>query len=61
MYVCVYTHIYIYIKEVYTYKSISIRGLISILETFCVNVKPGIPSLKILGRCFLRFALGLLG
>lgn len=57
MCVCVCVYIYIYIKEVYTYKSISIRGLISILETFCVNVEPGIPSLKVLGRCFAGFAL----
>lgn len=58
MCVCLYT--YIYIKEVYAYKSISIKGLISILETFYVNVEPGIPSLKVLGQCFAGFALGLL-
>lgn len=46
---CVCLYIYIYIKEVYAYKSLSIKGLISILETFYVNVEPGIPSLKVLG------------
>lgn len=56
VFVCVY--IYIHIKEVYTIR-VSIRGLISILETFYVNVEPGIPSLKVLGWCFAGFALGI--